>query len=436
MDLGAAGLYEQPFRTHGKPLVFVHYAGQHAALDFLNSTYEHNQGLGLFLGPSLSGKTTILRQFVNALDPDVAVAMVDGAGLNTTALLDTVLRQFGYRLDYNCVNELINMLRVFTMQQTASGRPPLLIIEHTHTMNPSALRVLCELASTKVRHTGALRMIFSSDRSMQSIIEAPAMECIASRLTGEYYLQPLMRSETMEYLYAKLEAGGSYDPSRIMPRAVCDELHAASGGWPGIIDRLALLALAKAADCPVLKEHIEHPAITDETGAIRLQLLDEETHPDDEAGAAENKSPRLYLSLNGKTIGELTLDKQRVLIGRSEHNDLPIDSRFISRHHAMFIRHGTATYLMDLNSTNGTYVNSRKISNHVMMHDDVISLGNHSIKFKYPTATYRNQTDEAGLADTIIMKNLDDMRRMLALENTHTMPLDMDKFMASGDSDN
>ena len=436
MDLGAAGLHEQPFLTHGKPLVFVHYAGQHAALDFLNSTYEHNQGLGLFLGPSLSGKTTILRQFVNALDPDVAVAMVDGAGLNTTALLDTVLRQFGYRLDYNCVNELINMLRVFTMQQTASGRPPLLIIEHTHTMNPSALRVLCELASTKVRHTGALRMIFSSDRSMQSIIEAPAMECIASRLTGEYYLQPLMRSETMEYLYAKLEAGGSYDPSRIMPRAVCDELHAASGGWPGIIDRLALLALAKAADCPVLEEHIEHPAITDETGAIRLQLLDEETHPDDEAGAAENKSPRLYLSLNGKTIGELTLDKQRVLIGRSEHNDLPIDSRFISRHHAMFIRHGTATYLMDLNSTNGTYVNSRKISNHVMMHDDVISLGNHSIKFKYPTATYRSQTDEAGLADTIIMKNLDDMRRMLALENTHTMPLDMDKFMASGDSDN
>ena len=91
---------------------------------------------------------------------------------------------------------------------------------------------------------------------------------------------------------------------------------------------------------------------------------------------------------------------------------------------------------MDLNSTNGTYVNSRKISNHVMMHDDVISLGNHSIKFKYPTATYRSQTDEAGLADTIIMKNLDDMRRMLALENTHTMPLDMDKLMASGDSDN
>lgn len=433
MDLGAAGLQEQPFRTHGKPLLFVHYSGQQAALDFLTSTYEHRQGLGLFLGPALSGKTTILRQFVGSLDTDIAVAIVDGAGLNTTALLEAVLGQFGYRLDYTCVNELINMLKVFSMQQAAAGRPPLLVIEHTHAMNPSALRVLCELASIKVRHASALRMIFSSDRSIQSIIEAPAMECIASRLTGEFYLQPLTQPEITDYLYAKLEAGGSNDPSRIMPPGVCNELYEASAGWPGIIDRLALLALARADACPVQEDHIEHPEITDETGAIRLQLSDKET--DTDAEVTEDALPRLYLSLNGKTIGELVLEQARTLVGRSDHNDMSIESRFISRHHAMFIRHGTATFLMDLNSTNGTYVNSRKISNHVMMHDDVISLGNHSIKFAYPAATYGSQADEAGLADTVIMKNLDDMRRMLAQENTHTMPLDMDKLLASGDND-
>ena len=439
MDLGAAGLQEQPFRTHGKPFLFVHYSGQQAALDFLNSTYEHNQGLGLFLGPTLSGKTTILRQFVESLDTDIAVAIVDGSGLNTTSLLEAVLGQFGYRLDYNNVNELINMLKVFTMQQAASGRPPLLIIEHTHAMNPSALRVLCELASIKVRHASALRMIFSSDRSIQSIIEAPAMECIAGRLTGEFYLQPLAQSEASDYLYAKLEAGGSNNPSHIMPQSICNELHEASGGWPGILDRLAILALAKADECPIQEDHIEHPEITDETGAIRLQLSDEYTDTDTDteadAEAAEHVSPRLYLSLNGKTIGELTLDQPRALVGRSDHNDLSIESRFISRHHAMFIRHGSATFLMDLNSTNGTYVNSRKVSNHVMMHDDVVSLGNHSIKFEYSAATIGSQGDEAGLADTIIMKNLTDMRRMLAQENTHTMPLDMDKLLASGDSD-
>ena len=118
MELGAAGLQEQPFRTHGKPLVFVNYAGQRAAIDFLNSTYDNLRGLGLFLGPSLSGKTTILRQFVDDMDPDVSVAVVDGSGLNTSALLEAILGQYGYRLDYDSASELINMLKVFAMQQT------------------------------------------------------------------------------------------------------------------------------------------------------------------------------------------------------------------------------------------------------------------------------------------------------------------------------
>lgn len=123
-------------------------------------------------------------------------------------------------------------------------------------------------------------------------------------------------------------------------------------------------------------------------------------------------------------------------MGRSEHNDLHIDSRFVSRHHAMFIRHGSVTFLMDLNSTNGTYVNSRQISNHVLMHNDVISIGNHSIKFEFPSATVSSPADAAGLVDTVIMKNLDDMRRILAQENTHELLIDIDELMASGYGDN
>ena len=35
MELGAAGLQEQPFRTHGRPLVFVAYAAQRSAFEYL-----------------------------------------------------------------------------------------------------------------------------------------------------------------------------------------------------------------------------------------------------------------------------------------------------------------------------------------------------------------------------------------------------------------
>jgi type II secretory ATPase GspE/PulE/Tfp pilus assembly ATPase PilB-like protein len=63
MELAAAGLKEQPFRAHGRPLVFVGYEGQKKAFDFLAETCTYNSGMALFQGPSLSGKTTLLRQF-------------------------------------------------------------------------------------------------------------------------------------------------------------------------------------------------------------------------------------------------------------------------------------------------------------------------------------------------------------------------------------
>ena len=77
---------------------------------------------------------------------------------------------------------------------------------------------------------------------------------------------------------------------------------------------------------------------------------------------------------------------------------------------------------MDLNSSNGTFVNSKRVSNHVLMHDDVISVGNHKIKFSDPFATRRRELEGDEFADTAIMKTLGDMRSLLAEENTALLP--------------
>lgn len=427
MELGAAGLQEQPFRTHGRPLVFVAYAGQEAAFDFLAGTCEHKHGLGLFQGPPLSGKSTLLRQFAEFKSPDAAVAVVDGAGLNTTALLQAALRQFGYELDFSSVNELLNMLKVFAQQQTASGQPPLLIVENTHEMNPSALRVLCELCELRVKQHYALRMVLASDHSISKMVDAPAMNGISRRLTGTFTVGPLARDETTEYLYAKLRAGGCFDPEYVLPNDVCNALHNAAGGWPGIVDRLAILALAKAEFCPIRPDQIERPSLPNFT-----EINNGDLEPVDDLDSIE--PPKIILTLNGETLREVTLDRPRLLIGRSEHNDLRINSTYVSRHHALLVRFGTATLLMDLNSTNGLYVNSRRVSNQVVVHNDIINLGNHRIKFIDPNAKERASLDGESFDDTVIMKDLSDMRRMLAKENTASLPMapDFDRRKTSG----
>lgn len=416
MDLAAAGLSEQPFPTHGKPLAIVTYRAERAALAVLRETRESATGISLIQGPSLSGKSTIIRTFLDTLPNDYSVAVVNGKGLNTTNMLIAVLRQYGYDLDLSSANELLGLLRVFALQQAASAEPPMLIVENVHELNPSALRALCELAGLRVRMVSAIKIVLLSDRPLKGLMTASGMTAISDRVISDFHLRPMSREEAKDYLHGKLRTAGSDCPEFIFPDEVCNELWEASGGWPGILDRIALLALAAADNLPVPVTAVERPVLPTPTWDHSTP-----SHSAQESGTP-GKPPHLVVTNNGSVLHELTMEKARILIGRSEHNDVAIGSRFVSRHHAMLVRHGSATFLMDLNSTNGTFVNSKRVSNQVLRHEDVITLGHHKVKFYDPFATTRDPLDGPDFADTAIMKTLEDMRNLLAQENTALMP--------------
>jgi len=65
----------------------------------------------------------------------------------------------------------------------------------------------------------------------------------------------------------------------------------------------------------------------------------------------------------------------------SPDNDIQIESDFISRHHAQIVSNSADSILKDLNSTNGTYVNSRQIKRHALRNGDSITVGKH--RFRY-----------------------------------------------------
>ena len=426
MDLGAAGLREQPFRTHGRPLAVVPWASFRQGLEVLDGIRGTVNGLCLLQGPALSGKSTLIRQFADTLPEDYPTAVVDGRGLNNISLLENVLQQFGYGFEHSSPNELLAMLRVFALQQTASHDAPLLIIENVHALNPSALRMLAELAELNVRGSSALKIVLASDRPLRSLVEAPGMEILTRRRGHDFHLRPMNSAEATVYLHTKLRAAGSDVPEFVFPAAPAAELWRASGGWPGILDRLALLALAKAATLPVSIDQVEYPVLP------RGTWLDADPGAATSASAEPSGPPMLYVSNAGELLEERVFDKPRLLLGRSEHNDIALQSRFVSRHHALLVRHGGSTFLMDLNSTNGTFVNSRRVSNHVLVHEDVITLGHHRIKFHDPHATQRGTLAGIEFADTVIMKSLEDMRRLLAQENTAILPAVTENLPTTG----
>jgi pSer/pThr/pTyr-binding forkhead associated (FHA) protein len=90
---------------------------------------------------------------------------------------------------------------------------------------------------------------------------------------------------------------------------------------------------------------------------------------------------RLILSLDGSVMAEYNMNKERYTIGRLPDNDIRIDNPAVSGHHSLIINILNDSFLEDLNSTNGTYVNGKLIKKHALQHGDVVTVGHHQLRF-------------------------------------------------------
>lgn len=91
--------------------------------------------------------------------------------------------------------------------------------------------------------------------------------------------------------------------------------------------------------------------------------------------------PKLIVSIDGVVIKEVQLTKERTTLGRRPYNDVVIDNLAVSGEHAAVVMSGNEVQLEDLNSTNGTYVNSRSIRKQLLRHNDMVEIGKYKIKF-------------------------------------------------------
>jgi pSer/pThr/pTyr-binding forkhead associated (FHA) protein len=91
---------------------------------------------------------------------------------------------------------------------------------------------------------------------------------------------------------------------------------------------------------------------------------------------------RLVLALNGTVVTESLLAPGRFVIGRTSDNDLQIDSKFVSRHHAQVVTTRDGSSIEDLNSTNGIFVRGRRIRRSKLVEGDVVKIGVHELIYQ------------------------------------------------------
>ena len=90
---------------------------------------------------------------------------------------------------------------------------------------------------------------------------------------------------------------------------------------------------------------------------------------------------KLILSMDNLQLKDIALNKERTTIGRKPHNDIQIDNLAISGEHAVVITILNDSFLEDIGSTNGTFVNGQAVKKHFLQNGDTIELGKYRLKY-------------------------------------------------------
>ena len=119
---------------------------------------------------------------------------------------------------------------------------------------------------------------------------------------------------------------------------------------------------------------------------------------------------KLVMRIGGKEVKTVESDKDELTIGRNPDNDILIDNLAVSDRHARIIRGADGYVLQDLDSTNGTFVNEKKINQVALQKNDSIDIGKHLIEVTELTSQESEASRQKGSPLTEKTMKLDTKR--------------------------
>jgi pSer/pThr/pTyr-binding forkhead associated (FHA) protein len=95
---------------------------------------------------------------------------------------------------------------------------------------------------------------------------------------------------------------------------------------------------------------------------------------------------KIELKFKDSVLKTIVFDKEVITIGRHSDNDIHIDSLSVSSQHARIVKYHKKYIIEDLDSTNGTFLNKKRISKEKLSDNDVLTIGKHTLTTSFKTS--------------------------------------------------
>lgn len=299
----------------------VVYGRCRVALEHLHKAFSEPRPLAVLAGRWTSDANYIFHSFLAGIEPDVTVVRIDKTCPDLLQGMRDVVRATGFEPNDMSLTQLERMFRMFLSFQRARQQRTVFLIEQTRNNNSWVRDMVRRLVALETECKFGLMVIVSRQKGMNAPLNGQALHEAAAPATTD-------RVEKEPRLF-----------------------------------RLTPMIQSSGAKVGSMSVDLNRDLDADSSGTAPLKII---------------------LIHKGKTLNEMTMDRPRLMIGSSDDNDLCINDNLISRHHALLVRMGAAASVTDLNSRHGTYVNFRRIRDEVLIHQDIVSIGNYRLKFIAP----------------------------------------------------
>ena len=350
------------------------------ALDRLSLSFEDERPLAILIGEGRSATNFVIRTFLSSLDESVAVAHITEPCADATDLMREIVRAAGFAPKDMGLRDLESIFRMLLAVQKGHDRRTVVCIEELQNSEWWVLDKIRSIVEVEVEGEYGMMLIISGEPSLKELLNTRTLSSISAWAGYRISVPPFTLAETTECIRHRIEAGGSTTIGQVFQYQAISLIHELCSGVLGAINALVdqCLKLANLEGVSLVTNELVMRAY--ETGRATSASPDPDAATI-EVNEIELPMGRLLVQLTGEDIRDQALHQGHTLIGRSMLCDIRIDSSIVSRHHALINYSPDGATLVDLGSTNGTYVDGYQINQHELVPGETITVGNCRIEY-------------------------------------------------------
>ena len=201
-------LREKPFMLTPDADLFYPSDEHRKALNMLEYGLQGHATFVAITGEVGTGKTTLIRRFINSLDDSSTVGVITNTHASFGELLQWVLLAFELEYKDRDKVELYEIFLDFLIKEYSANRRVMLVIDEAQNMSMETLEELRMLSNVNLRKDLVLQIILVGQPELLDLLKRPELRQFAQRISASYDLAPLNCQETIAYIRHRVTTVG------------------------------------------------------------------------------------------------------------------------------------------------------------------------------------------------------------------------------------